>query len=699
MKWIPSKQTHVCEKLPLVELLRNQLDDRKAAGVTKHLDGCEYCQRRLTDLSADATWWREAAQWLENAPTEESVAEDQLDDFSEHHGPSAESALLQSGLMKPTTTAEMIGVIGRYDIRRVIGTGGTGIVLQAVDPELDRVVAVKVLSPTLAANGPARRRFSREGQAAASVVHDNVVAIHHVESNGPIPFLVMQFIEGSSLQELVIRSGPLDVKSTLRIVAQLSSALSAAHSQGLVHRDVKPANILVGAAGQRVWITDFGLARAVDDASLTRTGFIAGTPHYMSPEQARGENVSARSDLFGLGSVMYFALTGRPPFRADRSLAILNRICNDRHRPIREVNPDVPLSVAAIVDRLLEKNPSSRFQSAEDVRNECVHLLSDSNALLESTQQWEGKGVMNRLTSRALMYLPLLLISVASGAAIWWALPTKIGHVESPVAPMALSLSSGTTFDDDLRSGSANRTPRADARQPVVQNARPSPTKPKDQKARGSVQNPQPKPPQTTIPQIAPNTLPLSESEIWLQDYHSIMNDMEKLLIHRPELLLTSEGPRVVTVGSKSSYHAALANPSDRPAENTKIVLRIPAGMQVVSSSPQARQEEDRLHWDQGILPAQQKLDVFVVLQALQPGDFPVEFTGNQETTDSVVRTRVMSPAANTHQQFSPVQSDVQEPLNAAPDQELFQIDQQLRVLELLIDENNSVDVQQRISS
>ena len=148
-------------------------------------------------------------------------------------------------------------------------------------------MAVKVLSPTLAANGSARRRFSREGQAAASVVHDNVVAIHHVESDGPIPFLVMQFVEGSSLQELVIRSGPIDVKSILRIVAQLASALSAAHSQGLVHRDVKPANILVEATGQRVWITDFGLARAVDDASLTRTGFIAGTPHYMSPEQAR----------------------------------------------------------------------------------------------------------------------------------------------------------------------------------------------------------------------------------------------------------------------------------------------------------------------------------------------------------------------------------------------------------------------------
>ncbi len=182
-----------------------------------------------------------------------------------------------------------------------------------------------------------------------------------------------------------MRSGPIDTTSALRMVAQLAAALEAAHEQGLVHRDVKPANILVSAAGQRVWITDFGLARAVDDASLTRTGFIAGTPHYMSPEQARGESVSARSDLFGLGSVLYFALTGRPPFRADRSLAILNRICNEKHRSVREVNPDVSSAAASMVDRLLQKDPHGRFQTAEEVRQECLRLLTQPNELQTET--------------------------------------------------------------------------------------------------------------------------------------------------------------------------------------------------------------------------------------------------------------------------------------------------------------------------
>ncbi|MEQ1825873.1 MAG: serine/threonine-protein kinase [Pirellula sp.] len=385
MKWSVSQSRSACARQPLAQLLTDQLGAQEAACVTEHLDGCEECQQRLTRLSADPKWWREAGQWLENASMDDDLVEESIgEEYGEHQGPSPEECLLQSGLMRPTTKLEMIGSIGRYDVRRVIGTGGTGIVLQAVDTELDRVVAVKVLAPTFAGNGPARRRFSREGQAAAAVVHENVVAIHHVESNGPVPFLVMQFVDGCSLQEQITRVGPMDATSTLRIIAQLASALDAAHAQGLVHRDVKPANILVAAAGQRVWITDFGLARAVDDASLTRTGFIAGTPHYMSPEQARGETVGPGSDLFGLGSVMYFALTGRPPFRAERSLAILNRICSEKHRPVREVNPDVPTSVAAIVDRLLEKDSRCRYQTANVVRDECLQLLSHPESISES---------------------------------------------------------------------------------------------------------------------------------------------------------------------------------------------------------------------------------------------------------------------------------------------------------------------------
>jgi serine/threonine protein kinase len=181
---------------------------------------------------------------------------------------------------------------------------------------LHRVVAIKVLAPALASSGAARQRFVREARAAAAVTHDNVIDIHAVEDDGAVPYLVMQFIDGRTLQEKLDRGGPLPLKEVLRIGLQVAAGLAAAHAQGLVHRDVKPANILLENSVERVKITDFGLARTVDDASLTQSGFIAGTPAYMSPEQADGDKVDHRSDLFSLGSVLYTLCAGHPPFRA-----------------------------------------------------------------------------------------------------------------------------------------------------------------------------------------------------------------------------------------------------------------------------------------------------------------------------------------------------------------------------------------------
>src|SRR5262249_52928859 len=151
---------------------------------------------------------------------------------------------------------------------------------------------------------------------------------------------VMEFIDGQNLEALLRRVGPLEVKDVLRIGIQSASGLAAAHKHGLIHRDIKPANILLENGVQRVKLTDFGLARAADDASLTRSGLIAGTPAYMSPEQASGEAVDYRSDLFSLGSVLYEMCTGRPAFRASTTVAVIKRVCDEKPRPIREVNPD-----------------------------------------------------------------------------------------------------------------------------------------------------------------------------------------------------------------------------------------------------------------------------------------------------------------------------------------------------------------------
>ena len=254
-----------------------------------------------------------------------------------------------------------------------------GIVLRGVDAKLNRVVAIKVLAPQLATNAMARQRFRLEAQAAAAVSHSHVVAIHAVDEFHGLPYLVMEYVSGSSLQQKIDSSGGLQLAQILRIGTQIASGLAAAHAQGLVHRDIKPANILLENGVERVKITDFGLARSVDDVQITQAGMVYGTPLYMSPEQARGERVDQRSDLFSLGSVMYAMSTGRPPFRGDNGLAVLKRVCDDTPRPIREVNPDISESLVEIVNKLLAKNPDARFQTASEV----AELLSRHLAHLQ----------------------------------------------------------------------------------------------------------------------------------------------------------------------------------------------------------------------------------------------------------------------------------------------------------------------------
>jgi serine/threonine protein kinase len=252
------------------------------------------------------------------------------------------------------------------------------------------------------------------------VVHEHVVAIYNVESDGSNPFLVMQYVPGRSLQARVDESGPLAVEEILRIGMQAAAGLAAAHAQGLVHRDVKPSNILLEETVERAVLTDFGLARAINDASLTQTGVLAGTPHYMSPEQATGEAIDHRSDLFSLGAVLYFMATGHPPFRAEGALAVLHRICREPHRPVWQLNQGIPDEVSDLIDTLLEKKPGRRYASAEEV---CERLA----ALLSLAQQFgfgrrfariRGKRQRRRVFWSAVAGL-LLAAAVASVIATW----------------------------------------------------------------------------------------------------------------------------------------------------------------------------------------------------------------------------------------------------------------------------------------
>ena len=246
--------------------------------------------------------------------------------------------------------------------------------------KLHRVVAIKVMGPMLAESGAARQRFVREARAAAAVIHDHVIAIHAVEDAGPVPYIVMQFVDGCTLQQKIDRTGSLRLKEILRLGIQIAEGLAAAHRVGLVHRDVKPANVLLENGIERVKLTDFGLARSVDDASLTQSGVITGTPAYMSPEQADGLKADHRSDLFSLGSILYALCTGHPPFRAGTPLAVLKRGCDDRPRPIRAINAETPEWLAAAIAKLQAKQPDQRFATAAEV----VQLLSGKLAHLQA---------------------------------------------------------------------------------------------------------------------------------------------------------------------------------------------------------------------------------------------------------------------------------------------------------------------------
>ena len=286
--------------------------------------------------------------------------------------------------LAPTDDPHKLGRLGHYEVTGVVGVGGMGVVLKAVDPSLDRVVAIKVMAPHLANNENAPKRFAREAKAAAAVLHPNVIPIHSVSSSTSLPYLVMSYIRGGSLQKRLEKEGPLPVVEVLRIGSQVAAGLAAAHSQGLVHRDIKPENILLEEGVERVTITDFGLARAVDDNTVTQQGTIAGTPQYMSPEQARGEQVDQQSDLFSLGSVLYALCTGRPPYRSDSSYGVMRKIIDESPTPIQELNAEVPRWLSAIIEKLLSRDKSERFASAfavHELLEACLSHVQQPDAI------------------------------------------------------------------------------------------------------------------------------------------------------------------------------------------------------------------------------------------------------------------------------------------------------------------------------
>ena len=264
---------------------------------------------------------------------------------------------------------EITPTVGRYEILEELGQGAMGIVYKAKDPKINRLLAIKTIrfSDEFEEKGvdDIKKRFLREAEIAGQLSHSSIVAIYDVGEDFDLTYMAMEFLNGEDLKEYCRRGSLLPLRKVLYIIAEAALALDYAHQQGVIHRDIKPGNIMLLKSG-KIKVTDFGIAKAVS-TSQTKSGIILGTPNYMSPEQINGDELDGRSDIFSLGVVFYELLTGRLPFQGQSLANLFYQIKQARHRPPREINPKVPRPCEQIIDKALAKDPDRRFQSASDL--------------------------------------------------------------------------------------------------------------------------------------------------------------------------------------------------------------------------------------------------------------------------------------------------------------------------------------------
>lgn len=346
------------------------MEPDEQAAMEAELEASARLRELLAELSGETVFTGEFVAAVRGGP---ASGRERLRDLIEHlktHAEPRERDDEWRELVTPDPERpDLSGWIGDYEILRVVAAGGMGMVFQARDPKLGRLVALKALSPALAAAASARERFTREARAAASVEHPNVLPIFGIHEGGgdcPVPWFAMAWAEGGSLEELLDASGgKLPFDRVLGFAKQIAAALEAAHAKGLVHRDIKPGNILLDAAGERLWVADFGIARSADDPALTYAGHVAGTPEYMAPEQIDGGEPDARSDWFSFGTLLYRCVTGRLPFVAATSTGVMQAV---REAAPPAVDATVPRWFGRLLGNLLEKDPRHRMASGHAVR-------------------------------------------------------------------------------------------------------------------------------------------------------------------------------------------------------------------------------------------------------------------------------------------------------------------------------------------
>jgi serine/threonine-protein kinase len=327
-------------------------------------------------------------------------------------------------------------VDGRYDVVRPLGGGGMGEVYLARDQVLDRDVALKVLRRQYAGDSEFAERFKREAMNAAALSHPNIVQVYdRGETADRAAYIAMEYLPGGTLKERILHEGPLKSYAVASIGSQVAEALDAAHARGVIHRDIKPQNILLTAKGEAK-VGDFGIARAASAVPISQTGSVMGTASYMSPEQALGEPATPKSDLYALGVVLYEALTGELPYTADNPIAVSMKHVNEPLRPPKEVNPEIPESMNALVVRLLAKNPQDRYADAEALADDLWRIrrglaptagrtaVAGASVPMSSMQATTVEAPAPKASARKLRRLPIpvLLLALLALIGLGWAL-------------------------------------------------------------------------------------------------------------------------------------------------------------------------------------------------------------------------------------------------------------------------------------
>ena len=424
---------NICQSELSTRFLEGVLTASESAAFETHLEICPCCLEKLEQEAGGEAAWQSARELLIHQLPQTTNWVSSAEDSSDRVVPDSEwlpacTSSVVLSILAPSDDPEFVGRIGSYEISGVVGRGSAGIVLRGFDRALHRNVAIKVLDPAMAGVGAARQRFAREARAMAAISHEHVVPVYEVNEHAGLPFFVMEYVPGGSLERRLRTDGTFDTASVVRIGLQTAQALAAAHANGLVHRDIKPGNILLDRGTERVRVADFGLVRVANDVSCTRSGFIAGTPQYMAPEQVRAEICDGRSDLFSLGSVMYALCTGHAPFRADTVYGVMQRIVHDAPRSIRESNPQIPEWLDEFILRLMSKERVDRFANADEV----VRLLQAELAMLQNPGQdshgiafGRGRYSLAKIATKRRSVVAICgavltaLLSVALGI-VWW---------------------------------------------------------------------------------------------------------------------------------------------------------------------------------------------------------------------------------------------------------------------------------------